>query len=343
MTPDVLQLLCCPTCDSRNRLCWSVFKEGLKSEVLDGVVWCKRCRNWYPIEDALLEFLPSRLAYSNDRPQFWKNYANELKALGLRFDLESDGLKSELQLKQQTHFDLFADDEKQSYTSYELTPFWLAADALAFDEWLKTVSPGKWLLDVGCAQGRSTFKWMDLDLNIVGFDISKRMIRQAIDRHRKGNYRANAVFFVADASRFPFADESFDYVLLYGVLHHLPNPKFACQEIARVLKSGGVYFGQENNRSAFRALFDLLQRLKPLWHEEGGPEEVFSAKQLESYFRSTDVHIVSKTSVFLPPHLIDLMPERTGQRLLAVSDSIGQAIPFLRNHGGAILIRGVKS
>lgn len=157
MNRDVLQLLRCPICDSANKLSYSVFKEGLKSEVLDGVTWCKGCHNWYPIEDALLEFLPSHLAYRNDRARFWGNYSNELKDLGLRFDLEPDGLNSELQLKQQTHFDWFADNEKQTYTSYERTPFWLAADALAFDQWCKAICPGKWLLDVGCAQGRSTF------------------------------------------------------------------------------------------------------------------------------------------------------------------------------------------
>jgi len=320
-----------------------VFKEASKNEILDGIVWCEKCHNWYPIEDRLLEFLPIHLAYVDDRAGFWKSYSNELKDLGLSFDLKSDGLNSELQLKQQSHFDWYADNSKQTYTSYEQTPFWLAADALAFNSWRNGIRPGKWLLDVGCAQGRSTFKMMDLDLNIVAFDISKRMIRQAIDRYRKGNYQANAVFFVADASRFPFADESFDYVLLYGVLHHLAIAMSACQEIGRVLKPGGIYFGQENNRSAFRGFFNLLQRISPLWDEEAGPEDVFSAKQLEFYFQHTSIHIESKTSVFLPPHLINLMPVTTGHNLLSISDSIARAIPCLRNHGGALLIRGVKS
>lgn len=37
----------------------------------------------------------------------------------------------------------------------------------------------------------------------------------------------------------PFADETFDCVLLSDVLEHIPTPDFTCGEIARVLKTGG--------------------------------------------------------------------------------------------------------
>jgi len=337
----------CAACDSRE-LSYSAFHENVGDEILNGVVWCKACHIWYPVEDGLLEFLAGDLVYRNDRVRFWANHSNRLEALGLRADEdvpETLGNKlNESQLKQQAHFDWYVSNGEQTYSDYERTPFWLAADALAYESWRREMQPGKWLLDVGCAQGRSTFKVMDLDLKIVAFDISKRMIRQAIDRYREGNYRANATFFAADASRrFPFADESFDYSLVYGVLHHLPNPDSTCKEVARVLKPGGIYLGQENNRSAFRAVFDLLQKLNPLWHEEAGPEAIISAKYLEEWFQGTSVQIESKTSVFLPPHLINLMTEKAGYRLLSLSDRIAQTTPFLRNHGGLLVIRGVKS
>ena len=49
-------------------------------------------------------------------------------------------------------------------------------------------------------------------------------------------------------------DSSFDYVLIYGVLHHLPDAGFACREVARTLKPGGIYFGLENNETIFRKI-----------------------------------------------------------------------------------------
>ena len=69
-------------------------------------------------------------------------------------------------------------------------------------------------------------------------------------------------FLTADGSTaFPFRENSLDYVVIYGVLHHLPNPGAAFREAIRVLKPGGVYFGSENNRSAFRGLFDLMMKI----------------------------------------------------------------------------------
>ena len=51
-----------------------------------------------------------------------------------------------------------------------------------------------------------------------------------------------------------------------------PIPTATCREVERVLKPHGVYFGRENSQFAFRVVFDLLQKLRSLWHEEAGPK-----------------------------------------------------------------------
>lgn len=343
MKKNILNLLRCPCCSSIKSPSYYAFDENVQNEIIDGVVWCEDCDNWYPIEDYLLEFLPPGLSYEDDRIKFWEKYEYELKRLGLNKPFLKNTKDLQLQDNQQSHFDWFAENDEQTYSNYEKTPFWLAADKITFDEWRKAIVPGKWLLDVGCAQGRSTFKWMDLDLNIVAFDISKKMIRQAIDKYQRGNYKADAVFFTADATRFPIINESFDYILLYGVLHHLPRPLDTCKEIARVLKPGGFYFGEENNNSAFRIIFDLLQRFKPAWYEEAGPEHLFSGKKIQSYFNDTDVRLDLKINIFIPPHIINLFAENTAYKLIVISDKIGQSVPFLRDNGGIIVITGMKN
>lgn len=342
MRRDILPLLRCPACQGGGLQAFA-WREGQDDTIADGVVGCGHCSTWYPIEDRLLEFLIAPLAYKDDRERFWNTHAQRLIALGLRKD---DGgppsPKEGLQSQQQAYFDSYSLADEHSYCAYEQTPFWRAADQLAFTPWRSKIRPGSWLLDVGCAQGRSTFKLMDLDLSIVGFDVSKRLIRQAIERRASGPYRARATFLAADATRFPFVDESFDYVLVYGVLHHLPQPEQACREVARVLKPGGWYFGSENNPSIFRGLFDLLQRWRPLWEDDAGPEALISAPFLTRAFAGSPVHVTTRTSVFLPPHLINLLPRAAGARLLTRCERVARSLPFLRDNGGLLLIEGEK-
>jgi ubiquinone/menaquinone biosynthesis C-methylase UbiE/uncharacterized protein YbaR (Trm112 family) len=340
MRHDLTALLVCPICDAADLRCLTF--EERTGDIDEGVLWCSSCSNWFPIQDGVLDLLTGPLNYADDRQQFWETHSDRLGTLGLSRNPPRDEANKDLQLIQQKHFDWYAGNEQQTYREYEKQPFWVAADKLAFQPWRQEIAPGSWLLDVGCAQGRSTFKLMDLPINVVGFDVSKALVRQAMRRYQAGSFQAQASFCVADASRFPFKKASFNYVLVYGVLHHLPDPAAACKEIARVLSAPGRYLGSENNRSAFRRMFDILQRLKPLWHEEAGPEALVSHQLISEAFRGTDLEIETHTSVYLPPHLVNLLSEKTAYRVLAATDKVAGAIPFVRENGGLIIINGNK-
>lgn len=342
MRQTVVPLLRCAACQAGD-LAHSDFELAEDGATQDGALYCQACGHWYPVEDGLLELLAGRLAYHEDRQRFWDRFDDRLTKLGLRPDADQiDTNAAELQAAQQQHFDWYANNTTQTYGEYEQTSFWQAADELAFEPWREEIRSGSRVLDVGSAQGRSSFKLMDLDIDIVGFDVSKNLVRQAIQRYRTGTHAGRATFFVADASTFPFVDEVFDYVLVYGVLHHLPDPSATCREVARVLKRGGAYFGSENNQTVFRAPFDLLQKIKPIWHEEAGPEALISDQTLRQWFQPTTVSIETTTRVFLPPHLINLLSGSAGYGLLRSTDRIGRAIPFIRDNGGLILVHGTK-
>ena len=310
---------------------------------MEGIVWCRSCRMWYPVEEGVLDLLLGDLAYAEDRKRFRERHAITFEELDLVSAPPAADASVKLQSLQQAHFDWYATNTKQSYLAYEQMPFWLSVDALTFEDWKKQLRPGSRVLDVGCGNGRSTFKLMDLDLEILAFDVSREAIRQARRRYREEGFRARAVFFVADATRFPLKTATMDCVLVYGVLHHVPDPHVACREIARVLQPGGRYLGSENNETAFRKAFELLQRLWPIWYEEAGPEALISERTMTENFGDTDVRVRTRTFVFVPPHLVNLLPLRVGRRLLELADRVGGALPWVRNNGGLILIEGVKS
>lgn len=71
---------------------------------------------------------------------------------------------------------------------------------------------------------------------MVATDYSDGMIAQA----KKGDRPANLRFEVADATKLPYADGSFDAVLIANALHIIPEPEKALREIDRVLRPGGI-------------------------------------------------------------------------------------------------------
>jgi ubiquinone/menaquinone biosynthesis C-methylase UbiE len=168
----------------------------------------------------------------------------------------------------------------QDYGACQSTPFWRAADRLAFAKWAELTRRDAWLLDIGSAGGRSSFQWTDFVEHVVGFDISK-MIQRAIGRARAAGLAERATFLVADADRIPVKDAAFDYACTYGVLHHVPSPDQTLAEVARLLRPGGIFFASENNKSAFRGLFDVMMKLVPLWTELAGEEPVISAEMVQ--------------------------------------------------------------
>ena len=71
---------------------------------------------------------------------------------------------------------------------------------------------------------------------MLATDYSDGMIAQA----KKGDCPANLHFEVADAAKLPYANDSFDAVLIANALHIIPEPEKALQEIDRVLRPGGI-------------------------------------------------------------------------------------------------------
>ena len=71
---------------------------------------------------------------------------------------------------------------------------------------------------------------------MIATDYSDGMIAEA----KKGAYPSNLHFEKADATALPYADASFDAVLIANALHIIPQPEQALREIDRVLRPDGI-------------------------------------------------------------------------------------------------------
>ena len=98
------------------------------------------------------------------------------------------------------------------------------------------VIQGKVVLEIATGPGLLAKHVAHAANRMIATDFSDGMIREA----KKGEYAKNLTFEVADATALPYADNSFDVVIIANALHIVPNPEKALAEIDRVLKDDGI-------------------------------------------------------------------------------------------------------
>jgi ubiquinone/menaquinone biosynthesis C-methylase UbiE len=77
------------------------------------------------------------------------------------------------------------------------------------------------------------------DINIIGIDLSRSLIRIAQANAAITDFSRQLQFEVGNAARLDFDNASFDMVISTGMLHSLKNPVAVLNEMHRVVKKGG--------------------------------------------------------------------------------------------------------
>ena len=90
---------------------------------------------------------------------------------------------------------------------------------------------GKSCLDVGCGTGRWSWAMLRMGAHVDGFDIS----HEAVNRCKSVNPAA----YVFDLMELK-PSHKYDFVLCWGVLHHLADPRRGFQRVATQVKIGGT-------------------------------------------------------------------------------------------------------
>ena len=105
------------------------------------------------------------------------------------------------------------------------------------------IRSGYRILDIGCGNGRHMGEAIRLKgVSIIGADINMNDLLEAKKRlddlEKLGFGRGLWGFNVAEITRLPFRDHSFDAVICSEVLEHIVEEKTAVSEISRILKPG---------------------------------------------------------------------------------------------------------
>ena len=201
---------------------------------------------------------------------------------------------------------------------------------------LTTISRNGWLsfaryfrngrvLDVGCGTGQLAARIVAAGYEVMGVDISPRMLQQALARGLTGT-------FAAFSSALPSRDGSFDLALTVATLHHLETPvrvAFTIAEMARVVRTGGFVLLWDHN--PLNPYWPILMKRVP---QDSGDERLVPMGEILADVKAAGLEVVWARRLGLVPEFVParMMPlarllerfvERTsGLRLLAAHNVI---------------------
>ena len=107
---------------------------------------------------------------------------------------------------------------------------------------LSELPRGARVADLGCGSGAFTDLLARAGFSVVGLDLSPKLVEVGREKY------PGRELVEGDLENLPFDSESFDGVLLAGVVHHFPDPSRCVAEVFRVLRSGGRFVAFDPNR-----------------------------------------------------------------------------------------------
>ena len=112
-------------------------------------------------------------------------------------------------------------------------------DGAAYEMMYEMIQPvvrHKTVLELATGTGLIAKRIVNAAALVEATDASAEMIAEA----KRDNHSAKLHFSVQDMFRLPYANQSFDVVIVSNALHIVPQPEKALQEIKRVLKDDGT-------------------------------------------------------------------------------------------------------
>lgn len=107
------------------------------------------------------------------------------------------------------------------------------------------------VLDDGIGTGRTVGPLLGLGVELVGVDISRKMLGKAAEKAKRKAVKTQVSLVRGDVTNLPFRPHSFDMVVSVHVLWLLKKWKQAILEARRVLKAKGCFIAANHNSPEF--------------------------------------------------------------------------------------------
>jgi ubiquinone/menaquinone biosynthesis C-methylase UbiE len=143
------------------------------------------------------------------------------------------------------------------------------------------VNKNTYMIDIGCGSGRWTDYFVDKAGFIEAIDPNDAVIITDKMLGKKDNVRITK----ASVDTIPWDDETFDFGMSIGVLHHIPDTKKALIDCVKKIKKGGhfyvyLYYRFDNRGFLFKSVFYLSNILRIIISRMPGPIKKFICEVL---------------------------------------------------------------
>jgi len=193
---------------------------------------------------------------------------------------------------------------------------------------------GKELLDLGCGMGEEATYFAKLGARVTAIDVSPVGVELTRKRAEFNGVAERVRAMVMSADPTGFADESFDIVHGYGILHHI-GLKRSLPEVRRLLRPGGRgLFTEHLGDSLFvERLKGRIYGREADYTEHELPLRWAELEEGRSQFRlfeCSPYYLLSRVRKLLPSSLRD--PARR------IDHTVLKVLPFLRHYAGLVVI-----
>ena len=142
------------------------------------------------------------------------------------------------------------------------------------------ITPNSRILEIGCGRGGFAVNLAKLFSNVYSefyaSDFSESAVEIAKDYAQESRVEKYIKFQVNDIENLNYDSNSFDRIICFETIEHVPNPVEAIKELYRVLKPGGQLILTTPNYLNFYGLYRVYMRFTGRrWSEVGQPINQF--------------------------------------------------------------------
>ena len=216
--------------------------------------------------------------------------------------------------KSELYFEEIGDDFDRMMSDYDVSRRRALISRL-----IESISTSGTALEVGCGTGAITPVLLNKGLDITVGDISLKLAEETA---KKFGLKAS----MCDATQIQFDNNSFNLVMSSEVIEHVPSPKKALGEMARVVAPGGYLIVTSPNKLWYPVLL-LSQKLN--LRGFAGNEQWLWPTEAAATLKQEGLEVIKITGCHLFPWQIPM-----AKKILPFLDKLGDILwPFTINWG----------